>query len=63
MDYLVYAYLQGGQDRAALRVKQSIEAIRITEKHTLGMDYAIAAAPAVLQPRGGAGPMRRPSPR
>jgi hypothetical protein len=46
MDYLVYAHLQGGQDGAAAAVKQRIDQIKITEKHTLGMDYAIAAAPA-----------------
>jgi tetratricopeptide (TPR) repeat protein len=46
MDYLVYAYLQSGQGRAAADVKNRIEAIAIREKHTLGMDYAVAAAPA-----------------
>jgi hypothetical protein len=46
MDYLVYAYLQIGQERAALDVKERIAAIKAAEKHTLAMDYAIAAAPA-----------------
>ena len=46
MDYLVYAYLQGGQDGAAVGLKQKLDLFEITEKHTLGMDYAIAAAPA-----------------
>jgi tetratricopeptide (TPR) repeat protein len=46
MDYLVYAYLQSGQARAALDVKKRIETMAIKEKHTLGMDYAVAAAPA-----------------
>src|SRR3954468_20875545 len=46
MDYLVYAYLQSGRGRAAAEMKAKIEAVAINEKHTLGMDYAIAAAPA-----------------
>ena len=46
MDYLVYAYLQSGRGQAASEVNAKIEAVKIAEKHTLGMDYAIAAAPA-----------------
>ena len=46
MDYLVYAYLQSGRGRAAADVKAKIETVAINEKHTLGMDYAVAAAPA-----------------
>ncbi len=46
MDYLVYAYLQRGQEKAALAVKQEMDGVTINERHTLVMDYAIAAAPA-----------------
>jgi tetratricopeptide (TPR) repeat protein len=46
MDYLVYAYLQSGRGHAAADVKAKIDAVAINEKHTLGMDYAVAAAPA-----------------
>jgi tetratricopeptide (TPR) repeat protein len=46
MDYLVYAYLQSGQEQAALNVVQQLDAVRIEEKRTLAIDYAVAAARA-----------------
>jgi tetratricopeptide (TPR) repeat protein len=46
MDYLVYAYLQGVQEQAAVGVLEKLEAVKIEEKRTLAMDYALAAAPA-----------------
>jgi tetratricopeptide (TPR) repeat protein len=46
MDYLVYAYLQNGRTGAAAQVKDAMAAVKIEEKHSLVMDYAIAAAPA-----------------
>ena len=46
MDYLVYAYLQGEQDQAARSVLEKLKAVKIEEKRTLAMDYALAAAPA-----------------
>jgi tetratricopeptide (TPR) repeat protein len=46
MDYLVYAYLQGGQEQAAIGVLEKLDAVKIEEKRTLAMDYALAAAPA-----------------
>jgi tetratricopeptide (TPR) repeat protein len=46
MDYLVYAYLQGDQEQAAVGVLEKLKAVKIEEKRTLAMDYALAAAPA-----------------
>lgn len=46
MDYLVYAYLQGGQEQAAADVVAKLKAVKTEEKHTLAVDYAVAAAPA-----------------
>ena len=46
MDYLVYAYLQGGQEQAARAIVDELNSVHIAERHTLVMDYAIAAAPA-----------------
>ncbi|MEO8626715.1 MAG: hypothetical protein ABI612_01240 [Betaproteobacteria bacterium] len=46
MDYLVYANLQMAQDQTAKAVVDALNDIKIGEKHTLGMDYAVAAGPA-----------------
>jgi tetratricopeptide (TPR) repeat protein len=46
MDYLVYAYLQGDQEQAAVGILEKLETVNIEEKRTLAMDYALAAAPA-----------------
>ena len=46
MDYLVYAYLQGGQEQSALNVLRQLDAVSIEEQRTLAMDYALAAARA-----------------
>ena len=46
MDYLVYAYLQGDQEQAALGVLEKLKAVKIDDKRTLAIDYALAAAPA-----------------
>jgi tetratricopeptide (TPR) repeat protein len=46
MDYLVYAYLQGGQEQAAAGILEKLKAVKIDEKRTLAMDYALAAASA-----------------
>ena len=46
MDYLVYAYLQGAQDREAKRVVDELAAIRKAEPESLPAAYALAAIPA-----------------
>jgi tetratricopeptide (TPR) repeat protein len=46
MDYLVYAYLQTGRERAAAKVRSQMEQLPLEDRHTLGMDYALAAADA-----------------
>ena len=46
MDYLVYAYLQLGQDRAAKQVVDEVVAFRKSATQTLPAAYAIAAIPA-----------------
>jgi hypothetical protein len=46
MDYLVYAYLQSGRAEAAAKIKDAMAGVKIDEKHSLVMDYALAAAPA-----------------
>jgi hypothetical protein len=46
MDYLVYAYLQGAQDRAAKRVLDEAQAIRKVVPEHFVTGYALAAIPA-----------------
>jgi tetratricopeptide (TPR) repeat protein len=47
MDYLVYAYLQGGQAGAAQGVLDRMANVTLEDKaRTLPFDYALAAAPA-----------------
>jgi hypothetical protein len=47
MDYLVYAYLQGGQAAAAQAVRDQLARIEVDEKvRSLPVDYARAASPA-----------------
>jgi len=47
MDYLVYAYLQGGQSGAAQTVVNDLIAVVVEDAaRTLPVDYALAAAPA-----------------
>jgi tetratricopeptide (TPR) repeat protein len=49
MDYLVYAYLQGAQAEAAMRVVDRLADVSVDDKaRTLPVDYALAAAPARL---------------
>jgi tetratricopeptide (TPR) repeat protein len=64
-DYLVYAYLQKGEDRSARRLVE--EARGITAAPGIGTDYALAAIPARLAVERGAwgeaaGLVVRPSP-
>lgn len=46
MDYLVYALLQGAQDREAKRIVDELSTIRKAEPESLPAAYAIAAIPA-----------------
>jgi hypothetical protein len=46
MDYLVYAYLQGAQDRAAKRVLDEMSRIDKVDQEIFSAAYAFAAAPA-----------------
>ena len=46
LDYLVYAYLQGGQDRRAAAVLDRIRSVERAEPPSLVAAYALAAAPA-----------------
>jgi hypothetical protein len=46
LDYLAYAYLQTGQDRAAKRVVDAIATLRKGAAPNLPMAYALAAIPA-----------------
>ncbi len=46
MDYLAYAYLQGGQDKQARGVLDELYRIRKVEPETFKVAYALAAIPA-----------------
>jgi len=47
MDYLVYAYLQSGQEQLAKAVLNDLSSVGLTgEEHTIAIDYTLAAAPA-----------------
>jgi tetratricopeptide (TPR) repeat protein len=47
MDYLVYAYLQSGEEQSARRVLDDLSAMSLNDKEgTIAIDYALAAAPA-----------------
>ena len=46
MDYLVYAYLQGAQDKKAWGVVDELKQIRKAEPETFAAAYAISAIPA-----------------
>ena len=46
MDYLVYAYLQRGEDAKALGVVNEIRSMPRTKESSLKADYALAAIPA-----------------
>ena len=46
MDYLVYAYLQGAQDKKAWGVVEELKQIRKAEPETFAAAYAISAIPA-----------------
>jgi hypothetical protein len=47
IDYLVYAYLQSGEEQAAKSVLDDLGALSLNEKGgTIAIDYALAAAPA-----------------
>lgn len=47
MDYLVYAYLQSGEEQAAKTVLDDLSAINLNDKErTIAIDYTLAAAPA-----------------
>lgn len=46
MDYQVYAYLQGAQDREAMRILEVLMATRKADPETRAAAYAIAAIPA-----------------
>ena len=47
MDYLVYAYLQSGEEQAAKTVLHDLNAVSLENKErTIAIDYTLAAAPA-----------------
>ena len=47
MDYLVYAYLQTGEERSAKSVLDDLRAVNVDSKErTIAIEYTIAAAPA-----------------
>jgi len=46
MDYLAYAYLQGGQDKKALGVVEELNNIRQVDPLTFKVAYAVSAIPA-----------------
>jgi hypothetical protein len=47
MDYLVYAYLQSGQEQLAKAVLDDLSSVNLSgEEHTIAIDYTLAAAPA-----------------
>jgi len=47
MDYLVYAYLQSGQEQRAKGVLDELSAVNLAGvEHTIAIDYTLAAAPA-----------------
>jgi tetratricopeptide (TPR) repeat protein len=46
MDYLVYAYLQGAQDKKAFGVLEELKQIRKVEPETFAAAYAISSIPA-----------------
>jgi tetratricopeptide (TPR) repeat protein len=46
MDYLMYAYLQGAQDKAARRVLEEMSSITRLDLNNFAAAYAFAAAPA-----------------
>src|SRR5262249_21698415 len=60
MDYLMYAYLQGGQDEKAALVLDELRGITKTEPENFKVAYAFAAVPAryVLERRGWSGGAR-----
>jgi hypothetical protein len=47
MDYLVYAYLQSGQEQAAKAMVEAIRAVDVSGiEQTIALDYTLAASPA-----------------
>jgi hypothetical protein len=47
MDYLVYAYLQSGEEQSAKSVLDDLSAVNLNDKErTIAIDYTLAAAPA-----------------
>ena len=47
MDYLVYAYLQSGEEQLAKGVLDDLSAVNLNDKErTIAIDYTLAAAPA-----------------